>query len=69
MNKTFKRYLFLFHRWFGIAMCLLIALWFASGVIMMYVEYPELTEEERLAMLSEQPVQREEVGQDRDVHR
>jgi len=49
--KTFKRWLYLLHRWFGIAMCLLIALWFATGIIMMYVEYPELTEEERLAQL------------------
>lgn len=32
-------------------MCLLFALWFATGVIMMYVEYPELTEQERLANL------------------
>ncbi len=32
-------------------MCLLFALWFASGVIMMYVEYPELTESERLEQL------------------
>lgn len=39
------------HRWLGIAMCLLFALWFASGVIMMYVEYPELTESERLSQL------------------
>lgn len=33
-------------------MCLLFALWFASGIVMMYVEYPELTESERLANLS-----------------
>ena len=32
-------------------MCLLFALWFASGIVMMYVEYPELTESERLANL------------------
>ncbi|MES2625148.1 MAG: PepSY domain-containing protein [Pseudomonadota bacterium] len=57
MNKTVKRYLFLFHRWFGIAMCLLIALWFATGIIMMYVEYPELMEDERLAMLPLLPAQ------------
>lgn len=49
MLKTFKRYLYLIHRWLGVVMCLFIALWFATGVIMMYVEYPELTEEERLA--------------------
>lgn len=32
-------------------MCMLFALWFASGVVMMYVEYPELTENERLEYL------------------
>jgi len=47
-----KPALFLFHRWLGIGMCLLFALWFASGIVMMYVEYPELTEEERLENLS-----------------
>lgn len=47
-----KPALFLIHRWLGIGMCLLFALWFASGIVMMYVEYPELTEDERLANLS-----------------
>ncbi|PCJ22661.1 MAG: hypothetical protein COA96_13815, partial [SAR86 cluster bacterium] len=46
-----KPFLFLAHRWLGIGMCLLFALWFASGIIMMYVEYPELTEEERFENL------------------
>lgn len=50
MWKTLKRYLYLIHRWLGVAMCLLIALWFATGVIMMYIEYPELTEAERVVM-------------------
>ena len=45
--KTLKRWLYLLHRWFGVVMCLAFALWFASGIVMMYVEYPELTEEER----------------------
>ncbi|MDT8398418.1 MAG: PepSY-associated TM helix domain-containing protein [Pseudomonadales bacterium] len=49
--KRIKRYLLLVHRWFGVAMCLLLMLWFASGIIMMYVEYPELTEAERIALL------------------
>ncbi|MCG8412635.1 MAG: PepSY domain-containing protein, partial [Pseudomonadales bacterium] len=43
--------LFLTHRWLGIFMCLLFALWFASGIVMMYVEYPELTREEQLQHL------------------
>lgn len=51
MKLRLKRSLFLVHRWFGVFMCSLFALWFATGVIMMYVEYPELTEEERLATL------------------
>jgi uncharacterized iron-regulated membrane protein len=50
---TLKAFLFWVHRWLGIAMCLLFSLWFASGIIMMYVEYPELTEHERLANLPE----------------
>ncbi|MEX2470265.1 MAG: PepSY domain-containing protein, partial [Pseudohongiellaceae bacterium] len=43
-----KTWLYAVHRWLGIGMCLLILLWFASGIIMMYVEYPELTYEEFL---------------------
>jgi hypothetical protein len=39
------------HRWLGVGMCVLFALWFASGIIMMYVEYPELTEQERIEHL------------------
>src|SRR5690606_40792899 len=46
-----RRALYLLHRWFGVGMCLLFALWFGSGIIMMYVQYPELTEAERLANL------------------
>jgi len=51
MKLRLKRWLYLVHRWFGVAMCLLFAMWFATGIIMMYVEYPELTEGERLATL------------------
>ena len=54
-----KSALFFLHRWLGIGMCLLFALWFASGIVMMYVEYPELTEEERLANLL--PIKFDEV--------
>jgi len=51
MLKSIKRYLYLAHRWLGIAMCLLFALWFASGIVLMYVPYPTLTEQERVATL------------------
>ena len=46
---NWKRPLFLTHRWIGIGMCLLFALWFASGIVMMYVDYPELTYVESVA--------------------
>ncbi len=49
--KTLKRWLFIFHRWLGVVLCLWFALLFASGIIMMYVEYPELTEAERVSQL------------------
>jgi uncharacterized iron-regulated membrane protein len=51
MLKKAKRFLYLFHRWLGVVLCLWFVLLFASGVVMMYVEYPELTEEERLWQL------------------
>ena len=39
-------------------------LWFASGIVMMYVEYPELTEEERLRSLPELDISSIEYGLD-----
>jgi uncharacterized membrane protein len=46
-----KRWLFLIHRWMGITACLFFAMWFVSGVVMMYVGYPKLTTAERLSHL------------------
>lgn len=48
-----KRYLYLWHRWLGIGCCLLMVLWFVSGMVMLYVGYPKLTPLERLAHLPE----------------
>jgi hypothetical protein len=39
------------HRWIGIVSCLLFAMWFVSGLVMIYVPYPALTPQERLAGL------------------
>ncbi|WP_078473932.1 PepSY domain-containing protein [Pseudomonas sp. MF4836] len=52
-----KRYLYLWHRWLGIGLCLLLALWFFSGVVMLYVGYPKLTPAEHLARLPALQVQ------------
>lgn len=37
------------HRWFGICLCLFFAAWFISGAIMIYVPFPSLSNEQRLA--------------------
>ena len=46
-----KRWLFLIHRWLGVLLCAFFAMWFISGVVMMYVGYPKLTPAERLERL------------------
>ncbi|MFZ2297247.1 MAG: PepSY domain-containing protein, partial [Aquabacterium sp.] len=51
MRTHMKRWLFLIHRWLGIVACAFFAMWFISGVVMMYVGYPKLTEAERLQHL------------------
>lgn len=50
-----RRYIYLLHRWTGIVMCVLMALWFVSGVVMLFVGYPKLTPWERLAALPPLP--------------
>jgi hypothetical protein len=46
-----RRTLFLIHRWLGVALSLLMALWALSGFVMMYVSYPATSEAERVAGL------------------
>ena len=45
------RALVLIHRYVGIAVGLLMAMWCLSGVVMMYVPYPQLRDEQRIAAL------------------
>lgn len=49
---SWKRQLHLLHRWLGIGVGLLVLLWFGSGVVMMYVPYPALTQQERMQWLA-----------------
>jgi hypothetical protein len=44
-----KRWLYIVHRWIGIGSCLLFAVWFLSGLVMIYVPYPSLSLGQRLA--------------------
>ena len=50
-----RRLTFLVHRWTGVLMCVLMALWFASGMVMLFVGYPKLTPWERLGGLPALP--------------
>lgn len=43
-----RKLLIAFHRWLGTAFCLLFAMWFLSGVAMMYWEYPQVSDADRL---------------------
>jgi PepSY-associated TM region len=45
------RLLFLTHRYLGIGVSLLMVTWCLSGVVMMYVSYPQLSQSQRLAAL------------------
>ena len=45
-----RRALYWTHRWLGVVGCLLFAMWFFSGVVMMYVAFPALTDDERHAI-------------------
>ncbi|WP_454715485.1 PepSY domain-containing protein [Caulobacter segnis] len=47
--KIGKRWLWFVHRWLGVAACLFFVLWFASGLVMMYVQFPHFVESERVA--------------------
>ncbi|QPF89403.1 PepSY domain-containing protein [Bradyrhizobium commune] len=49
----------LLHRWLGVALCLLFAMWFATGIVMHFVPFPSLTEAERFAGLA--PVDRAQL--------
>ena len=50
MNPAkFARWLHLGHRWLGMTLGLMLLLWFVSGVVMLFVARPQLTDAERLA--------------------
>ena len=51
--KTFLwRTLVISHRYLGIAVGILMLLWFASGIVMMYVGFPRFTEQDRMSALA-----------------
>ncbi len=57
MTNFLWRTLVIFHRYLGIAVGILMLVWFASGIVMMYVGFPRLTEQERVSALAPIPWQ------------
>lgn len=51
LAREARRWLILVHRWIGIVTCLLFVIWFVSGLVMLYVPFPRLTDQERLSGL------------------
>ena len=49
-----KRFAIICHRWTGSAFCILFTWWFISGIFMMYVDFPEVKDSDRL--LRAQPI-------------
>src|SRR5262245_14935573 len=47
-----KQALIFVHRWLGVVLCLLFLLWFPSGFVMMYWDYPSVRPADRLAHLA-----------------
>src|SRR5882724_597486 len=41
-----KKYTILTHRWMGVFFCVLFAAWFASGIVMMYWDFPQVLPED-----------------------
>ena len=48
-GAQFKRALIFVHRWMGVLFCLLFLSWFASGIVMMYWQYPQVSPDDRLS--------------------
>ena len=42
------KYSILTHRWMGVGFCVLFAVWFVSGIVMMYWGFPGVTASDRL---------------------
>ncbi|WP_336971037.1 hypothetical protein [Sphingobium aromaticiconvertens] len=62
--RATKRWLYFFHRWTGIILCLFFAIWFVSGVVMMYVPFPSFRAPERIASAPPIDWARVKVGPD-----
>src|ERR1700680_5306704 len=47
LGSQLKRSAIFVHRWMGVCSCLLFLMWFTSGIVMMYWDYPAVSNAER----------------------
>ena len=52
MARALRSILVFLHRWMGVAFCLLFLMWFVSGMVLMYWDFPAVSRTDRLAHLS-----------------
>lgn len=50
------------HRWVGVATCLIFAMWFATGAVMVFKPFPSMGTEERLAIAAPLQLDRVEIA-------
>src|SRR4029077_8550388 len=51
MGSILWRTMVITHRYLGVAIGLLMLVWFVSGIVMMYVQFPRVSEAERLRLV------------------
>ena len=50
-QRAMTKAIFLIHRYLGLALCLIMAAWCLSGIVMIFVGYPALSQQARIAAL------------------
>jgi PepSY-associated TM region len=68
LSATAWRWLVVGHRWLGVATCLLFAMWFVTGLVMMYVRFPEYTQAERFSHLEPLDAGQVRIAPERVLH-
>jgi hypothetical protein len=52
MRSFLWRSLVVFHRYLGVAVGILMLIWFASGIVLIYVGFPQFSERDRVSELA-----------------
>ena len=50
-GKKFQRAIITSHRWIGISVCIMVMIWFISGLVLAYVPFPKMSAQEKLGYL------------------